>query len=232
VELDGQSPPEKRTLYATIYGGGAYKSTDAAKGWKAINKGLKTGENDHFTDIRLHRDGTLFALCGAKKDERNLPVAFGGLFKSTDRGESWTDLTEELKLYHPYGFDVHPADSRIIYLCASAVPRHHDQAGVYKSADGGKTWEKLKIDLPPGGPSYLHASYPSIDPYQPQRVWISTGTHGLFVTTDAGKTFKEVKGVPFRGVNRVTVDPEDHATIWCSSFGGGIWRGPAAASEE
>ena len=228
VELDPKSPAEKRTLYATIYGGGAYKSTNGGRTWRAVNKGLKVDKNDHFTDLKLHADGTLYALCGAKKRGRYEPVAFGGLFKSADGGATWTDLTEQLKLYLPYGFDVHPTDSRIIYLCASAVPRHHKQDGVYKSTDGGKTWTKLKIDWPNPTPSYAHAKYPSIDPYRPERVWVSTGSHGLLVSADAGRSFKEVKGVPFRGINRVTVDPTDHETIWCSSFGGGIWRGPAS----
>ncbi|KPK82875.1 MAG: hypothetical protein AMJ81_08985 [Phycisphaerae bacterium SM23_33] len=232
VELDPKSPPEKRTLYAAMYGGGVYKSTDAAGSWKPVNTGLKTETNDHFTDLKLHADGTLFALCGAKSKSRYEPAAYGGLFKSTDGGESWADLTEQLKLYLPYGFDVHPTDSRIIYLCVSAVPRRHETAGVYKSTDGGSTWTKLKIDWPAGGPSYVHAKYPSVDPYRPQRVWVSTGTHGLLVTNDGGLSWKEIKGVPFGGINRVTVDPLDHETIWCSSFGGGIWRGPAMGAGE
>ncbi len=226
VELDPNSPPGKRTLYCSFYGGGVFKSTDGGKSWAARNKGLKADRNDHFTDVKLHADGTLLAICGAKKSQQNLPVALGGLFKSTDGGASWTDLTEGLKLYHPYGFDVHPADSRIIYLCASAVPRHHGQDGVYKSADGGKTWTKLNVGWDPR-PSYFHPKYPCIDPNKPQRVWISTGGYGLIVTNDAGKTFRQVAGVPFCGINRVTVDPQDPGTIWCSSFGGGIWRGPA-----
>jgi len=231
VELDPNSPPDRRTLYAAVYGGGIYKSTDGGRSWKPKNKGLKTDRNHHFTDVKLHRDGTLYALCGAKRKSRYEPAAVGGLFKSTDGGESWTDLTEGMNLYLPYGFDVHPKDSNILYLCVSAVPRRHNEAGVYKSTDGGKTWKKLKIDWPSGGPAYVHAKYPSIDPYNPDRVWVSTGTHGLIVTTDAGKTWKEVKGVPFKGVNRVTVDPRDHETIWLSTFGGGIWRGPATEAE-
>ncbi len=226
VELDPGSPQERRILYASIYGGGVYKSADSGKAWTARNEGLRTDSNDHFTDLKLHKDGTLFALCGAKKSAQNQPIAYGGLFKSADGGQSWTDLIEGLKLYHPYGFDVHPADSRIIYLCASAVPGHHAQDGVYKSTDGGKSWKRLEIEQFKGS-AYSHPKYPSIDPYRPERVWLSTGVHGLLVSTDAGQTWREVRGVPFCGINRVTVDPRDHETIWCSSFGGGIWRGPA-----
>ena len=228
VELDPNSPANSRTLYAAIYGGGVFKSTDSGASWRAVNAGLRTARNDHFTDLKLHADGTLFALCGPKKDPKtNLPVAYGGLFKSTDGGRTWTDLIAQLKLHHPYGFDVDPTDSRIIYLCAAAVPRHHREDGVYRSTDGGATWRKLKIDWPVKGRSYVHPKFPSVDPYRPERVWISVGACGLMVSTDRGETWRQVKGLPFRGPNRVTVDPRDHETIWVSTFGGGIWRGPA-----
>ena len=231
VDLDPDSPADRRTLYCTIYGGGVFKSTDGGATWVAKNNGLRTDANDHFTDIRLHADGTLLALCGGKKLGRYQPVEVNGLYRSTDGGASWTDLTKDVKMYLPYGFDVHPTDSRIIYLCVSAVPRKHDEAGVYKTVDGGATWTKLKIDWPAGGPSWQHPKWPNIDPYRPDRVWVSTGTHGTMITTDAGKTWKPFEGIPFLGVSRVAVDPADHQTIWATTFGGGIWRGPAEGTE-
>lgn len=229
--MDPGSPKDERTLYCSFYGGGVFKSADGGRTWKPKNKGLRTEINDHFTDLKLHKDGSLFALCGGKKLARYKPEPVTGLYRSTDGGQTWTDITKGVKMYLPFGFDVHPTDSRIIYLCVSAVPRHHDEAGVYKTVDGGKTWKKFDIDWPPGGPSWQHPKYPSIDPYNPDRVWVSTGTHGTLVTTDAGKTWKPVKGIPFKGVNRITVDPADHEVIWVSTFGGGIWRGPATEAE-
>jgi hypothetical protein len=102
---------------------------------------------------------------------------------------------------------------------------------VYKSTDGGKSWKKLPITWPADGPGYVHAKWPSIDPYSPGRVWVSTGTHGLFVTTDSGKSWRRMRGPPFRGVSRITVDPDDHEVIWATTYGGGIWRGPAVDVE-
>ena len=231
VAIDPTSPADKRTLYCAFYGSGIFKSTDGARSWTAKNAGLKLDRNSHFVDLKRHKDGTLLALCGALRKER-VSLAQGSLFRSADGGETWTDLTDELKLRHPYGFDVDPTDSKVIYLGASAVPRLHDEAGLYKTADGGKTWRKLAVPCPKTEISYHHYGWPSVDPYNPQRVWIACGTHGVLVTTDGGATWKELKGIPFRLVSRITVDPQDHETIWATTFGGGVWTGPAMGIAE
>ena len=61
----------------------------------------------------------------------------------------------------------------------------------------------------------------------PSVLYARTVSRGLLKSQDRGETWRQVRGLPFRGPNRVTVDPRDHETIWVSTFGGGIWRGPA-----
>jgi len=227
VAIDPASPAHARVLYCSFYGGGVFKTADGGKTWKPVNKGLNVKRNDHFTDVKRCADGTLYALCGGKRLARYKPARGSGLYKSTDGGASWTELTAKLGVWLAYGFDVHPDDPDTLWVCASAVPRRHDEAGVYKSADGGKTWKRLAIDWPPARVGWLHARWPGIDPKDPARVWVTSGTHGTIVTTDGGKSWSEVKGIPFRGGTRITVDPDDRDTIWVGTFGGGVWRGPA-----
>ena len=232
VEIDPASPRDARVLYASFWGGGIFKSIDGGRTWQAKNNGLNTDVNDHFTDIRLHKDGTLYALCGGKKLGRLEPVATCGLYKSTDGGESWIHLTKDVPMFLPYGFDVQLDDSNVIWLGVCTVTQRTTEAGVYRSLDGGRTWQKLDVPWPEGvGPGWVAVHCPSIDPYNPRRVWVTTGTHGTLVTTDFGKTWKVVKGLPFRPCTRVLVDPDDHDTIWVTTFGGGIWRGPALGTE-
>ncbi len=231
VVVDPASPKDSRTLYCSFYGGGVFKTTDGGKSWKPANSGLKTNVNDHFTDIKRCADGTLYALCGGKRLARYKPAKGSGLYRSTDGGKSWTDLTGRLGLWLAYGFDVHPDEAKTLWVCASAVPRRHDEAGVYKSTDGGATWTRLNIDWPPAAVGWHHCRYPSIDPKDPKRVWVTSGTHGTIVTTDAGKTWREVKGIPFRGGTRITPDPADRNVIWVCTFGGGVWKGPATGRE-
>jgi len=60
---------------------------------------------------------------------------------------------------------------------------------------------------------------------RPDTVYLSTGTHGLFVSHDAGATWKSVNGIPFGGVLKVVLDPEEDRVIWVLTYGGGIWKG-------
>jgi len=50
---------------------------------------------------------------------------------------------------------------------------------------------------------------------------------GLWLSKDAGKTWKALDGLPFRNVQRVTFDPKDNSVIYVSTFGTSVWRGPA-----
>jgi hypothetical protein len=84
----------------------------------------------------------------------------------------------------------------------------------------------------PGAPGYIQAFFVRIDPKRPERVYFSTEAHGLFVSQDGGDRWERVKGLPFRAVQRVTFDPEDPGRVWVSTFGGGVWTGPALGNSE
>ena len=168
VEIDPKSPKDARVLYASFWGGGVFKSVDGGKTWQAKNKGLPVDVNDHFTDIRLHKDGTLLALCGGKKLSRLEPVEVNGLFRSRDGGETWECITKDVKMYLPYGFDVQVDDSNVIWLGVCTVTQRVKEAGVYRTIDGGKTWEKLDIPWPEGGPGLGRRALPEHRPVQPE----------------------------------------------------------------
>jgi hypothetical protein len=50
---------------------------------------------------------------------------------------------------------------------------------------------------------------------------------GLWLSKDAGQTWKALGGMPFRNAQRVSFDPKDDSVIYVSTFGGSVWRGPA-----
>lgn len=129
--------------------------------------------------------------------------------------------------YWPGKCAVHPENKDVIYLTASAVPGK-SEGGLYKTEDGGKTWSHLiKNGDFKFSKSYIHSFFIRFHPDDPNTLYMSTGTHGLHVSRDGGKTFKHFKSLPFMTVHRVTFDPEDHSIMYVSTFGGGVWKGAA-----
>jgi hypothetical protein len=73
---------------------------------------------------------------------------------------------------------------------------------------------------------FIHAFFVAVHPRKTNRVYLSAYTHGLFVSEDSGTTWREIAGIPFTGVQRVTFDQVDEGTMWVTTHGGGVWKGP------
>lgn len=143
---------ENNNQRSVAYGDGVYKSEDAGKTWK--NVGL--GKSEHIGKIAIDpRDGnTVYVaaygpLWSAGGDR--------GVYKSTDGGKTWKQV---LSVSENTGFnEVHidPNDPNTLYACAHQRRRHEwtyisggPESAVYKSTDGGLTWNKLGGGLPSG----------------------------------------------------------------------------------
>jgi hypothetical protein len=61
----------------------------------------------------------------------------------------------------------------------------------------------------------------------PNIIYLSLWTHGLYVSTDAGQNWQEFKEMPSLIPNRITFDPTDENTIYVTTYGTGVWKGPA-----
>jgi len=231
IVLDPKSPKESRTLYCAMYGHGLYKSTDGAKTWVKKTNGMDLTQTAHVLFVKLHPDGTLFcAVSGKGQTWQNFTVP-GSLYRSKDGGENWECITKSLKLHWTVDFDFDPKNSEVLYFAAITLPGKQE-GGIYGTTDGGKNWTRLLRDedvAGKGGPGFVHGMMVTVDPLHPEVVYLGTHTHGLWYSTDAGKTWKQFEGVPFAMVNRVQFDPDDHGLIYVACFGGGIWRGRALA---
>jgi hypothetical protein len=64
-----------------------------------------------------------------------------------------------------------------------------------------------------------------LHPDDPNIVYVCS-SHGLWVSTDGGATWKWFTEIPFGSAQNVAVDPLDHKTIYVTTFGGGTWKGP------
>jgi photosystem II stability/assembly factor-like uncharacterized protein len=227
IALDPCSPADRATLYTTLYEGGVYKSTDGGQTWVPKSNGLANPGNLHALRIRLHpRTGHLFCLITAFRHGADFPVP-GGIWKSTDGGETWKDLTAQLHLGWPCDLAVDPRDENIIYLAAGTAP-HQPQGGLYKATDGGQTWKRVVTDAFLGRwtpPEYDNTLTVTLHPDDSNIVYLGSEAHGLWVSRTAGADWEVFQQFPFRGPTRVDFEPTDHQTIRVSTFGAGAWRG-------
>ncbi len=222
VVVDPKSPKGSRMLYAAVFNHGVYRSTDDGNTWSARSNGLGAPSNMRVCRVYLHPDGTLFALVTAMRRNGQFQPEGVGLYRSRDRGDHWELVNRSNPLLWPKDFTVDRRDSKTIYV--GACDAQHDQAGLYRTTDGGATWTRLARKGSEHFGAYPHPQRPG---------WIyMTLTEGapgagLWLSKDNGATWTPLDGLPFSNAQRVTVDPHDPDTIYVTTFGGSVWRGPA-----
>lgn len=236
ILIGKDSKPDALTMYAAFYEGGVYKSTDSGRSFISASAGLGNKGNMHVMQLYQHpMSGNLYALITGFRDGKGRFEVPGGLWKSTNGGQSWQSVMGELVLAYPTQFAIGPNDENLIYVTAATIPGHNgdiykqtDQGGMYQSTDGGKTWNHVLTDqmlAKQNSPSYSHGMMAAIHPDDAKIVYFGSEGHGMWVSTDAGKTFVPFTKFPFKGPQNLTFDPADHKTIYITTFGGGVWKG-------
>lgn len=240
IALDERSPVGARVLYAGLFGegdddkAGVYRSEDGGGSWRSVSRGLGVPGNLHVYRVRVHpvtRDVycLITGLRGATKESFfSIP---GGLWKSTDGGESWHDLTRGVNVASwstSFAFD--PVDPQTLYVTAATAPGRWLQGGLYKTVDGGRSWRHVLTDgdirKVAGGDSFEHTMIVVVHPDDPKLVYVGTTLHGLVYSRDGGNSWKDYAEFPFAAVVNVVFDPRDHKRMIVTTFGGGVWSGP------
>jgi photosystem II stability/assembly factor-like uncharacterized protein len=233
------SPKNSQIVYAAVPGPlwsdsadrGLYKTEDGGKTWKKILKGanLSTGctsiaIDPANPDVMLacvwdfRRKGWEYRSGG---ESPTAPSA-SGLFRSTDGGNTWTEITPEANKgfpKKPYGrlaVAIAPSNAKRVY-CFVESP----ESALFVSDDGGMTWEKRdKSNWMVWRPFYFANLI--VDPKNPDRVFKTDGA--LIVSEDAGKSFAVVGG--FQGTHGdahdVWIDPTNTQTVFLGDDGG-MW---------
>jgi photosystem II stability/assembly factor-like uncharacterized protein len=161
---------------------------------------------------------------------RRLPYAFeagseeGGLFKSTDGGQTWTKLTEGLpRRTSRIGFDVFPGKTKTLIATVQSddggtVSIRDDRSkggGVFRSEDGGETWTRLSQRTPRA----FYFSTIKFDPKDDQRIY-QLGWY-VEVSEDGGRTFRTGMGMKMHvDMHAFLIDPDDTDALINGSDGG------------
>ncbi len=197
---------------------GVFRSTDGGKTWKKI-----LYRDDHSGAVDLcfdpHNSNVLFA---ALWDVYRTPWLLNdggpgsGLFKSTDRGNTWAEITRNPGLPQgiigKIGIAVSGADSNRIYAMVEAL-----DGGLFRSDDAGKTWTLVSQDRR----ALQRAFYFSriyADPKDKDTIYAMNVA--FLKSTDGGKQFKTLR--PSHGDNHdLWIDPNHHERMINSNDGGG-----------
>ncbi len=195
------------TVLVGAASGGVWKSTNAGTTWEPIFDRYGTSA---IGDVAFFQPNPDIIWVGTGETCVRNSVSWGdGIYKSTDGGKSFTNMG--LRDTHHIG-DVatHPTDPNIVYVAAQGhLWGHTGERGVFKTLDGGKTWQRLTAGLPDDGRT--GANELKMDPKNPNVLYVtmwqrvrqphrfdSGGPNGgIYKTTDAGKTWQKLtNGMP------------------------------------
>ncbi len=207
---------------ASSQGDGIYKSTDAGRSWKHIGlEGVK-----QVGEIRIH-PGDADTIWVAAQGNAYLPGPNTGIFKSTDGGDNWRRVLVPLNAAtSAVDLAVDMENPRILYAAmwdsvrtAWSLRSGGEGSGIWRSADGGETWQRLTEGLPDGmGKIGVAASSA-----KPGLVWAiieaEGDTGGLYRSADGGDTWQQVNSEQVLRARswyymHIFADPNDADTVY------------------
>lgn len=232
-------PGQPLTYYFGATGGGVWKTEDGGSSWQNISDGYFGGSIGAVAVSEW--DPNVIYVGGGEKTVRGNVSHGYGMWKSVDAGETWTNIGLNDTRHVPR-IRIHPKNPDLVYVAAMGhLFGPNEQRGVFRSKDGGATWEKIlyvndeagAVDLimNPANPRHLWASIWQVKrtPYSLE----SGGPHsGLWKSTDGGDTWTEVtgqdNGLPqgTLGIIGVTISPANPNRVWAivEAEEGGVFR--------
>lgn len=239
-------PDDPSTVYVASATGGLWKSVNKGTTWEPIFDNQSTSS---FGDLAIAPSNSDIIYAGTGGQNNRQSTTWGnGVYRSDDAGESWEHLGLT-KTRHIARVLVHPKNPDVAYVAALGnLWKGNEQRGVYKTSDGGESWEKvLFIDkftgvvdlvMDPKNPNTLYAAT-----YQRlRRTWGFNGGgpgSGIYKTTDGGENWTEMtNGIPSGDKGRIglaiaetapktlyaTIEHADSSGTYRTTNGGSSWE--------
>jgi photosystem II stability/assembly factor-like uncharacterized protein len=229
---------QPETYYFGSTGGGVWKTTDGGQTWRSVSDGFFGGS---IGAVAVAPSDPAVVYVGAGEETIRGNVSHGdGMWKSTDAGKTWKHIGLD-DSRHISRIRVHPNNPDLVYVAAMGHAfGPNEQRGVFRSRDGGKTWDRVlyvsrdagAVDLTfdPSNPRILYAST-----WRFRRTGYSFESGGegsaLWKSTDGGDNWQELSrnnGMPkgTLGIIGVSVSPTNPQNVYAivEAKDGGVYR--------
>jgi len=220
-------PNDPMVAYFGACAGGISKTVDGGIYWRCVSDGFMTSAAVGAIAVAPSDSNVIYA--GTGETEIRLDVSYGdGVYKSTDAGRTWANVGLRASK-HIGRICIDPRDPDIAFVAALGdIFGPNEERGVFRTRDGGKSWEKVlyrnadtgavELSMDPGNPRIVFATF-----WQTRRnFWnISSGGpgSGLFRSVDGGDTWQEISrapGLPEGPLGKlgVSVSPARSGRVW------------------
>lgn len=210
------APNDSRVIYAGMAGGGIVKSVNGGTSWTTLfdkEAVMSVG------DIAISPSNPSIVWAGTGESNNRQSSSWGnGIYKSLDAGKTWKNMGLE-KTMAIARVIVHPTNPDIVYVAATGnLWAASPDRGVYRTADGGKTWQQVlnvnddtgatELAIDNESPNILYAAM-----YQRRRTvfgFNGSGEHSaIYKSFDGGETWTKItKGMPYETENAPNPRPE------------------------
>ncbi|MGD2123133.1 MAG: sialidase [Gemmatimonadota bacterium] len=207
-------PGDPHTYYVGAASGGIYKTTDGGVHWDAI---FDEQPVQSIGALAVSESDPNVVWAGTGEGKIRSHISLGeGVFRSTDAGKTWTRMGLERTGRVPR-LVIHPTNPEIVLVCALGhAYGPQTERGVFRTNDGGETWEQVlfvdedtgcsDLAMDPSNPRILFAGTWQLEIHTWGRTSGGPGG-GLHVSRDGGETWTELEGngLPHKPVGKVAV---------------------------
>ncbi len=215
------------TFYMGATGGGVWKTEDYGTSWKNVSDGFFSTPSIGSIAVAQNDPNVVYVGTGSDGLRSNV-ISGKGMYKSIDGGKTWSHIGLE-KVGQIGAVRIHPMFHNIVYVAAIGQAfEENPERGIYKTMDGGKTWEKIlflskkvgfsDLEFLPSNPEILFASAWKAE----RKPWtiLSGGSQeegGIYKSMDGGKSWEKIeKGLPKELIGKIDLElcPADSRIVY------------------